>query len=155
MVDIPIVLDPASDKPIYVQLYEALRQAVANGSLKAGETFPSTRDLSRKLGVSRHTILKATELLIGHGYLESNNQTLRVIRNEDHQTQFAQVAKPVSGLPPNAVSRFVRRVVQGKESGLPEELNYGASPFEELPVDQWRKILLKHLRDGFIQLNLK
>jgi GntR family transcriptional regulator / MocR family aminotransferase len=149
MVDIPIVLDPASDKPIYVQLYEALRQAVANQQLKAGETFPSTRDLSRKLGVSRHTVLKATELLIGHGYLESNNQTLRVIRNEDHQTQFEQVAKPVSELPPNAVSSFGRRVVEGKKIGLPEELNYGASPFEELPVDQWRKILLKHLRDGF------
>lgn len=149
MVDIPIVLDSSSEKPIYVQLYEALRRAISDGQLKAGETFPSTRDLSRKLGVSRHTVLKATELLVGHGYLESNNQTLRVIRSEDHQVQFQSEPRPVAALPPDAVSRFARRVVEQPAPNLSAELNYGASPFEELPVDQWRKILLKHLRDGF------
>lgn len=149
MVDIPIVLDSTSEKPIYVQLYEALRHAIGDGQLKAGETFPSTRDLSRKLGVSRHTVLKATELLVGHGYLESNNQTLRVIRSEDHETQFESAPKAISHLPPGAVSRFGRRVIDQPGPLLSAELNYGASPFEELPVDQWRKILLKHLRDGF------
>lgn len=149
MVDIPIVLDSTSETPIYVQLYEALRRAIAGGHLQAGETFPSTRDLSRKLGVSRHTVLKATELLVGHGYLESNNQTLRVIRSEDHEKQFETPARPAVLLPPDAVSRFARRVVERPGAKLSAELNYGASPFEELPVDQWRKILLKHLRDGF------
>jgi GntR family transcriptional regulator/MocR family aminotransferase len=149
MVDIPIVLDSASDKPIYLQLYEALRQAIADGQLKSGEPFPSTRDLSRKLGVSRHTVLKATELLVGHGYLESNNQTLKIIRSEDHQSQFVESPKVVTELPPNALSHFGHRVVDGRGPKLAAELNFGASPFEELPVDQWRKILLKHLRDGF------
>lgn len=149
MVDIPIVLDASSDKPIYVQLYGALRVAISQGQLKAGENFPSTRDLSRKLGVSRHTVLKATELLVGHGYLESSNQTLRVIRNEDHETEFTATEKTIVELPPDAVSRFGRRVVDNPSPRLSAELNYGASPFEELPVEQWRKILLKHLRDGF------
>jgi GntR family transcriptional regulator / MocR family aminotransferase len=149
MVDIPIVLDSTSEKPIYVQLYEALRHAISQGQLRAGEAFPSTRDLSRKLGVSRHTVLKATELLVGHGYLESNNQMLRVIRSEDHQTQFLTQSKAVLDLPPQAVSRFARRVIENPGVKFPAELNYAASPFEELPVDQWRKILLKHLRDGF------
>lgn len=150
MVEIPIVLDPKSDKPIYLQLYEALRQAIGAGQLRAGDNFPSTRDLSRKLGVSRHTILKATELLVGHGYLESNNQSLKIIRNEDHENQFENLPSSEQiSLPPSAMSRFGHKVMAEQNVNLASELNFAASPFEELPVDQWRKILLKHLREGF------
>ncbi|MGY4318173.1 MocR-like pyridoxine biosynthesis transcription factor PdxR [Bradyrhizobium sp. JR3.5] len=53
------------------QIARALRAAIANGELKAGEYLPSTRALSASLGVARGTVTEAFEQLQAEGYLES------------------------------------------------------------------------------------
>ncbi|WP_342729052.1 PLP-dependent aminotransferase family protein [Bradyrhizobium sp. B097] len=53
------------------QIARALRGAIANGELKAGEYLPSTRALSASLGVARGTVTEAFEQLQAEGYLES------------------------------------------------------------------------------------
>ncbi|WP_229162054.1 GntR family transcriptional regulator, partial [Bradyrhizobium brasilense] len=53
------------------QIAQALRAAIANGELKAGEYLPSTRSLSASLGVARGTVTEAFEQLQAEGYLES------------------------------------------------------------------------------------
>ncbi|TWB96041.1 GntR family transcriptional regulator [Bradyrhizobium macuxiense] len=53
------------------QLAQALRAAIAEGELKAGELLPSTRALSASLGVARGTVTEAFEQLQAEGYLES------------------------------------------------------------------------------------
>lgn len=54
------------------QLAEALRKAVRNGDLKAGEPLPSTRLLAKSLQVSRGTVIEAFEQLLAEGFLESH-----------------------------------------------------------------------------------
>ncbi|WP_456667229.1 MocR-like pyridoxine biosynthesis transcription factor PdxR [Bradyrhizobium sp. USDA 3240] len=53
------------------QIARALRAAIANGELKAGEYLPSTRALSASLEVARGTVTEAFEQLQAEGYLES------------------------------------------------------------------------------------
>ncbi|GIQ77226.1 PLP-dependent aminotransferase family protein [Bradyrhizobium sp. RD5-C2] len=53
------------------QIARALRAAIANGELKAGEYLPSTRALSASLGIARGTVTEAFEQLQAEGYLES------------------------------------------------------------------------------------
>ncbi|WP_342708222.1 PLP-dependent aminotransferase family protein [Bradyrhizobium sp. B124] len=53
------------------QIARALRAAIANGELKAGEYLPSTRALSTSLGVARGTVTEAFEQLQAEGYLQS------------------------------------------------------------------------------------
>jgi GntR family transcriptional regulator len=56
-------IQTASKLPIYQQLAEQIREAVAQGRLSAGEQLPSVRDLSRTLVVNPNTIARAyTEL---------------------------------------------------------------------------------------------
>src|SRR4051794_8497798 len=51
------------------QIEDALRQAIRDGSLRAGARVPSTRDLARQLGVSRRIAVDAYSQLAAEGYL--------------------------------------------------------------------------------------
>jgi DNA-binding transcriptional regulator YhcF (GntR family) len=60
----PVVrIEPESARPMYQQIYNQLRQAILEGELPVGARLPSTRDLARRLGVSRNTVLNAYEAL--------------------------------------------------------------------------------------------
>ncbi len=62
----------ASNKlPLHRQLYEALRRALLDGKLSAGERLPSSRDLTQDLGLSRNTVMAALNQLAVEGYLLS------------------------------------------------------------------------------------
>jgi GntR family transcriptional regulator / MocR family aminotransferase len=60
--------DPA---PLYRQIYASFRARILAGELRAGEPVPSTRDLSRELGVSRIPVLEAYGQLLAEGYFEA------------------------------------------------------------------------------------
>jgi len=53
--------------PLSRQLVQAMRNAVARGDLKPGESLPSTRALAEALGVSRGTVVDAFEQLVAEG----------------------------------------------------------------------------------------
>ena len=56
---------------IAAQLIQALRQAVQNGDLQAGDPLPSSRELAMTLSVSRGTIIEAYDQLLAEGVLEA------------------------------------------------------------------------------------
>lgn len=56
-------LDPNSRLPLYHQLYERLREAIADGSFAPLELLPSEADLERQYQVSRITVRRALEEL--------------------------------------------------------------------------------------------
>lgn len=64
-------IDPSSGTPIYRQISDQVRQAVASGVLRAGEKLPSVRDLSVELAVNPNTIAKAYQELEREGVIET------------------------------------------------------------------------------------
>src|SRR3979490_3161400 len=56
--------------PLSRQVYVWLRRAILVGSLRPGESLPSTRDLAEQLGVSRTVILLAYDQLLAEGFVE-------------------------------------------------------------------------------------
>jgi GntR family transcriptional regulator/MocR family aminotransferase len=65
--------------PIKRRLYEALRERITNGCLKAGEALPSTRELAQALNISRSTVCEAYEMLLSEGYLLSRRGARTVV----------------------------------------------------------------------------
>ena len=51
--------DTSSQRPIYRQLIDQIRRAIARGILKPGERLPSVRQLSRELVVNPNTVARA------------------------------------------------------------------------------------------------
>lgn len=58
--------------PLHRQLYEALRRAILDGKLTAGERLPSSRELTQDLNLSRNTVVAALSQLAVEGYLVSH-----------------------------------------------------------------------------------
>lgn len=61
-------IDPSSSASLARQLYLALREAVADGRLDAGQRLPSTRLASQEWKLSRGTVAEAYDILIAEGY---------------------------------------------------------------------------------------
>ncbi len=64
-------IDPTSKLPIYRQLAQQIREAVARGKLRPGEQLPSVRDLSRSLVVNPNTVARVYTELEREGVLHT------------------------------------------------------------------------------------
>ena len=64
-----ITVDPTSPKPIYKQVVDGVRMAIALGSLKAGDRLPAIREMAVKTRVHRNTIVRAYQELEYQGLL--------------------------------------------------------------------------------------
>ena len=114
------------DGPLYVQLADALRDAIDRRDLPPGARLPSERELARLLVVSRTTAAGAYEALKGEGYLESRRgSATRVCTGTDAADDDAVVAKGVPGL-----ALFWRR---GFESEVVNLTRSGFRGFQDLP----------------------
>jgi GntR family transcriptional regulator len=57
--------------PIYRQIVEQVRLAVATGELSPGQTMPSVRSLAERLLLNANTVVKAYAELVRDGVLEA------------------------------------------------------------------------------------
>lgn len=102
-----IKLSNASDKPIYEQITEQIKQAIITGKLTPGDPLPSIRNLARELKISVMTTKRAYSDLERDGFIvtfagkgsfvaERNQEFLReeLLRQvEDHLNKTVQIAK--------------------------------------------------------------
>lgn len=63
-------ISPVSGVPIYRQVMDQVRGAVAAGRLRPGDALPSVRETAQELAVNPMTISKAYSLLEKEGVLE-------------------------------------------------------------------------------------
>jgi len=66
-----IIISNNSDKPIYEQIKEAIKNQILDGTLKTGDMLPSMRLLAKELRISIITTKRAYEDLEREGYIES------------------------------------------------------------------------------------
>jgi len=66
-----IIISNSSDKPIYEQIAEQIKNLIINGELKEGELMPSIRSLAKELQISVITTKRAYEELERSGYIVS------------------------------------------------------------------------------------
>ena len=86
-----IILERTPHEPLYRQIMRQITGAIRSGTLGPGVRLPSTRSLSRLLGVSRNIVIVAYENLAADG----------LIRSEPGSGAWVEAAGPVS-LPPMA-----------------------------------------------------
>jgi GntR family transcriptional regulator len=64
-----VEIDPRSHVPIYLQIAEAIRAAVAAGIYRPGESLPSLRALAIDIHVNPNTIQRAYDELVREGLI--------------------------------------------------------------------------------------
>jgi GntR family transcriptional regulator len=66
-----ITITTGAAAPIYRQIVDQVRLAVATGDLAPGEAMPSVRSLGERLSINPNTVVKAYGDLVRDGVLES------------------------------------------------------------------------------------
>ncbi|MEL4024452.1 GntR family transcriptional regulator [Lysinibacillus endophyticus] len=66
-----IRLSNASEKPIYEQITQQIKQAILSGDLKSGDALPSIRSLAKDLKISVMTTKRAYTDLERDGFIET------------------------------------------------------------------------------------
>ncbi|WP_432015003.1 GntR family transcriptional regulator [Streptomyces sp. HD1123-B1] len=110
------VLDPTSDRAVFRQIADALREAIDKGRFREGDKLPSETELVDHFGVSRMTVRNSLSLLQQEGLVVS----------EHGKGVFVRPRPPVRRL---ASDRFARRHrEQGKSAFTVEAEAAGSRP---------------------------
>ncbi len=116
-------IDSAARKPVYVQLYEGLREDITKGLFPFGTKLPSKRLLAEELDVSLVTVEHAYQLLCEEGYARSRQRSgfFASFREEDGFTQPCEAvyhdvpadlgSHENRGYPFSALAKTMRRVL--------------------------------------------
>src|SRR6266480_8097825 len=108
-------IDPASDRAVYKQIADHLREAIGRGRLKEGDQLPSEAQLMGYYGVARMTIRSALRLLEAEG----------LITAEHGRGVYVRARPPVRRL---ASDRFAQRHrKEGKAAFVIESEQTGAA----------------------------
>jgi GntR family transcriptional regulator len=75
------LIDPRSPTPLYDQIADRIRVAVASGELRAGDPLPSVRRLAGQLRVNPATVVQAYRALEAEGFVELRQGSGTYIRD--------------------------------------------------------------------------
>lgn len=151
MTDLTIQLTDESDKCLYLQIYEYIRDEIRTGKLLAGERLPSTRSLAEYLQVARSTVDSAYGQLVAEGYLEAKpNKGYFVSSVEELLDMFSPGESAIE----EALSdeRQDEKISISLTRGKMEEPIYDFSPhaisLKDFPFATWKKITRSILVDA-------
>ena len=131
-------LDDKSSLPLYQQLQRALRQAIETRVLGPDDALPAERDLAQDFGVSRITVRKALDGLVGEGLLvrRQGSGTFVCARVEKNFSKLTSFSEDMRARGRNPRSVWLRR---STGTVTPEEaLTLRASP--GTPVYRFHRI---------------
>lgn len=128
--------------PLQQRLFDRLRGAILSGAIRPGDRLPSTRTLSRDLGVSRNTVVAAVDRLTAEGYLEARVGSGTFVSRSLPEEAMA----PAVRLAPTP--RPVRPVTVPAAGAELLPFRPGVPAIDQFEVETWRKLLAKRWRDA-------
>jgi DNA-binding FadR family transcriptional regulator len=102
----PDLIDPTSDRPVYRQIADHLRQAIRDGQYGEGDALPSEAAMAETYGVTRMTARQAIEVLKTEG----------LVRSEHGRGSSSASARRSTGWP---VTASPRRGASGRAARAP------------------------------------
>jgi GntR family transcriptional regulator/MocR family aminotransferase len=151
---IALYLDPNSKISLQMQIYEQLATHIREGRLRPGGVLPSSRDLSKRLGVSRNTISEAYEKLVADGYINTaparGTFVSKTTPEDAMSTRARHVldrADPISSinLPLPYTGRGFPGLYAAPDTQIRIDFSFGRSDAHSFPQKTWRRLLLECL----------
>jgi len=108
-------LDPALPTPLYAQLAERLRAAIAAGELIPGEALPSVRSLAVRLRLNPGTVVQAYRDLERTGLVELRQGSGTFVRELTPNRRAAEQAVVAARLANEMLARAVGLGLSGED----------------------------------------
>ncbi|MBL0313492.1 MAG: PLP-dependent aminotransferase family protein [Holophagaceae bacterium] len=96
--DLHLQLDPDSPAPLYLQVAGCLEDAIRHGRILPGVALPSVRELAKRLGVHRNTVLAALSELQAQGWVDTRERAGVFVKGQRPLPE----GKMLEGGPPTA-----------------------------------------------------
>jgi GntR family transcriptional regulator/MocR family aminotransferase len=164
-----IKIDHQQSLPIYMQICERFKTAIAAGHLHPGDRVPALRSLATQLSTARGTVELAYTILVDEGYLQmrgaagtfvSPSLPASVMRPQRAQgvqgapdTRGGQPAKAsgmaqAPGEPRDTESARSQQAITVSMSGKPRPLQPGLPALDAFPHKVWNRLLSRRARSG-------
>ena len=162
-----IEIDRQQALPIYLQICERFRTAIAAGHLRPGDRVPALRGLAAQLNTARGTVELAYTILVDEGYLQmrgaagtfvSPSLPASVVRSSRREAPEAAGSKRGAGkrrehktsdtsdrIPPPPARPLTIAVAM---SGEPRPLQPGLPALDAFPRKVWNRLISRHARSG-------
>lgn len=119
-------IDPRSSTPIYLQLIQGVKEAIARGILQTGDRMPTVREMAGELRINPNTIAKAYQRLEQEGIIETMRSRGTFVAAEpvrrDSEADYTKLAEHMQAM-------LVESYLQGISSA------------------ELKKFIMKYLRD--------
>lgn len=121
------ILDKNDKTPLYIQIYDRIKQDITENRLVKGEKLTSSRLLAKTMGISRNTVEFAYEKLVSEG----------LVINRARKGYYVEGA---------AVSAAEKEAAEAKRRPLYDMRSFGRIP-PGFPVMKWKQCLAKAISD--------
>ncbi len=126
--------------PLYIQVYESLKNEILEGELKQGERLPPEESLAKKFNISRVTLRKSIAMLIDEGLVFPQQGVGTFVSKVNISADYTKLS---------SLSDEVR--AQGQEPGAQvlsiDEVDYDAEIHKSLGLEKTKKVIcVKRIR---------
>ncbi|MDE2049193.1 MAG: PLP-dependent aminotransferase family protein, partial [Betaproteobacteria bacterium] len=142
-----------SKHSLHRRLYEAMRRALLEGHVAAGDRLPSSRDLAHDLALSRNTVVAALSQLTVEGYLVSRVGSGTFV--SEHLPQPSRTRRAASAA--TQVARLSARGEHLSRDYCASDLEVqpftpGIADFSAFPLKLWQRLQNKHWRLSYAEM---
>ncbi len=140
-----IIIDSESNKPLYVQIYEQIKEQIIMEEIPKGSKLPSIRSLSAMLNVSRNTVETAYLQLSSEGFIESRPGSGYISVNLDNM----DLLRPASVI--SAPKRHEDSEEEIEKKKFKYNFHNRALSSHNFPVRTWKKLINQCLSNANIE----
>jgi GntR family transcriptional regulator/MocR family aminotransferase len=135
---IAVAMHRHSSVPVYRQLYNQTRAAIASGQLRSGERLPSTRSLAAQLCTARGTVDAAYAMLAAEGWIVARGPAGTVVAPD--LVEKLRGLEPTATATPPAVSSGLAAEV------APLPFRMGLPALDAFPRKLWSRLVAREAR---------
>ncbi|MEK2606993.1 PLP-dependent aminotransferase family protein [Burkholderia arboris] len=158
-----IEIDRQHQLPIYLQICERFRTAIAAGHLRPGDRVPALRGLATQLNTARGTVEQAYTILVDEGYLQMRGAAGTFVSpslpkslpraapaRDDESARHVDHAGPlpVPGMSRDSPPPRRAQPIAVAMSGEPRPLQPGVPALDAFPRKVWHRLVSLRARSG-------
>jgi GntR family transcriptional regulator / MocR family aminotransferase len=150
---ISVLLDRSRPDSLTTQMVDQIRDAIRCARIAPGSRLPSSRRLSEQLAISRNTVMRAYDLLLMEGIVESRPAS--GIYVAEQQPRPAATAAPAAAaddqmlrMPMPLRPRTVQAPTHSNRNRLLFDFFPGRPSADLFPLKTWRRLLQANLSHG-------
>jgi GntR family transcriptional regulator / MocR family aminotransferase len=148
-VDLQVSLAGRGD--LAARIYRQLLDAILDGRLRAGERLPPTRELARRLEVSRNTVATAYDRLTAEGFLVGKVGAGTFVSTAPI-TRLRSRSAPAGGARPRPSWRTAEPVMLPRAGEDPVyDFRVGMPDPRLFPLETWRRLVARELKPAALR----